>query len=391
MLGTTRLRVGLLINPYAGVGGPLALKGSDGIAVQALAAGIRPLAMGRARTTLRAMAPLWSHIDWFTGGCSLGADLLSELGLQSSVVYRAAGPQLGCELLSSPEDSVALAARLTDSSLDLLLFAGGDGTARDILKGTHSKTPMLGIPAGVKMQSAVFGVSPLAAGLLAVDFLERNRRPTAELEVMDLDETLLRQEVVAPLLFGYMTAPVNSRLLQGKKVRAPDSDAVHASAIAERVAAEVKDGLTYLIGPGSTTFSAKNKLGLHGSLLGVDVVRDRQLVQRDATEAQIHDAIEGQDCSLLLSCIGGQGHVIGRGNAQLSPRILRLLDPAQLTVLATPGKLQSLRGRAFQIDSGDAAVDARFSQPVRVYTGFTDDVWYRIRAAGNMAGQTASI
>jgi predicted polyphosphate/ATP-dependent NAD kinase len=389
MMEVTRLRVGLLINPYAGVGGPMALKGSDGMIAQALAAGIRPLASLRAKNAILAMESLWPRIDWVTGAGALGADVLHELGLSASVVYEA---QKGdSDLSSCAADSVVLASRLTESDLDLMLFAGGDGTARDVLKGMQINIPMLGIPAGVKMQSAVFGVSPLAAGLLAVDFLEHSRRTTSELEVMDLDEALLRQEIVAPQLFGYMTVPVNTRYLQGKKVRSPDSDAVDASAIAQRITAELKDGVTYLIGPGSTTYTVKNRLGLEGSLLGVDIVRNRKMVQRDATEMQIWNAIEKQSCSLLLSCIGGQGHVIGRGNAQLSPRILQHLGPEQLTVLATPGKLQSLRGRPFQIDSGDAEVDAFFSQPVHVCTGFSDDAWYRIRATRNTVEHSISI
>jgi predicted polyphosphate/ATP-dependent NAD kinase len=389
MSEAARLRVGLLINPYAGVGGPLAMKGSDGMIAKALAAGIIPQATRRAENALRAMELLWPRIDWFTGSGALGEDLLHKLGLAAGVIYGNCRAESG--RLSDAVDSVTLASRLTESELDLIIFAGGDGTARDVLKGMQKNTPMIGIPAGVKMQSAVFGVSPVAAGLLALDFLEHSRRITSEMEVMDLDETLLRQEVVAPILFGYMTVPVNSRFLQGKKMRTPDSDASDVSAIAHRVSAELTDGITYLIGPGSTTYSVKNKLRLDGSLLGVDIIRDRKMLQRDATEPQIWDALERQTCRVLLSCIGGQGHVIGRGNSQISPRILQQLDPTQLTVLATPGKLQSLRGRAFQIDSGDAAVDARFSQPVRVYTGFDDDAWYRIQATGQVVEHAASI
>lgn len=376
-----RLRVGLLINPYAGVGGRLALKGSDGMIAQAMAAGASPQAAPRARQALGAMKGLWPRIDWFTGSGGLGADVLNALGQTSSVVYHAAwGDSF---LQSGAADSVMLAQRLEHEDLDLLLFAGGDGTARDVLKGMLGKTPAIGIPAGVKMQSAVFGVSPLAAGLLAEDFLRHTRRTTCELEVMDLDEDLLRREVVAPQLFGYMQVPVNSQYLQGKKVRSPDSDAFNAQAIASRVVGELQPDVTYLMGPGSTTYSVKSMLQVQGSLLGVDVIRDRKVIQRDATEAQIWDAIQASPCRLLLSCIGGQGHVIGRGNPQLSPRVLQRVGPGKLTVLATQGKLQSLRGRPFHIDSGDAAIDQMYSVPVQVCTGLKDDAWYRILAISN--------
>lgn len=377
----TRFRVGLLINPYAGVGGPLALKGSDGMIAIALAAGVIPQAPSRALQCVKAMEMLWPRIDWITGGGALGEDLLHEAGLSAFVVYEA--QKEGSGLTSNAVDSVVLASRLTESELDLLLFVGGDGTARDVLKGMQTQIPMIGIPAGVKMQSAVFGVNPMASGLLAVDFLTHRRRPTALLEVMDLDENLIRHDVVAPQLFGYMPVPVNTRHLQGKKVRSPESDAFQAGAIAHRISADMKDGVTYLIGPGSTTFAVKKRLGLQGSLLGFDIVRNREMLLSDATEAQIWAAVQDQSCRLVLSCIGGQGHVIGRGNSQLSPRILKKLNPNELTVLATEGKLRSLGGRPFQIDSGDAVVDDLYSKPVHVYTGLDDEVWYQIQATSS--------
>lgn len=377
-----RFRVGLLINPYAGLGGPLALKGSDGKIVQALAAGGQPLAGGRALQALQTLAPLWSRIDWVSAAAGLGGALLHRLGLPVNIVHQPHETPDG--LASSEADTTALTEKLARAQLDLLLFAGGDGTARDVLQGLQAapgradQVPVIGIPAGVKMQSAVFGNSPQASALLAQDFLLNSRRVVAEREVMDLDETLLRQDIVSPQLFGYMAVPVSPRHVQGKKMRSPESDAVTSHAIAQRVVAQLQPGVTYLFGPGSTTFAVKKALGLSGSLLGVDLVRDRQLLLRDATERQIWDAVGTPPCHLFLSCIGGQGHVFGRGNTQLSPRILKQIGPEQLTVLATPGKLQSLRGRPFQVDSGDPMVDRQFSRPTRVWSGLHDGVWYRV-------------
>lgn len=370
-----RWRIGLLVNPYAGLGGPLALKGSDGCAVQALQAGALPQAAARATQAILALQPWWPQINWLTGSGPLGEAVLAALGLPAQCCHHA---QPAGGLQSQAEDSRQLAARLAAQSPDLLLFAGGDGTARDVLSGAGVQQAVLGIPAGVKMQSAVFGHTPQASGLLAARFLSGCRRVTAQQEVMDLDEAALRQGRVQAALFGYMATPVDPRYLQAGKSRAPEGDRVQTEAIAARVQEQLSPGVAHLFGPGSTTYAVKRLLG-GGSLLGVDVWQDGHWRVQDATEAQLWQHVQQGPCQAWVSCIGGQGHVFGRGNQQFSPRILQRLGPVAVTVLATPGKLQSLGGRPLLIDSGDPLLDAAFAGMARVWTGYRDEVRYRLR------------
>ncbi|MCV2369626.1 ATP-NAD kinase family protein [Roseateles oligotrophus] len=368
-------RVGLIINPLAGAGGKLGLHGSDGLHSAAASAW-----SGERAALALAGFGAGLAVDWVSGPGVMGADLLRALGAEPQVLSLASAGS------SSAADTRELVARMQQVGLDLLLFAGGDGTARDVLDAlaTDAALPVLGIPAGVKMQSACFGVSPAAAGRLAMGFLATQRRCTEPREVMDLDEGALRQGRVLPRLYGYLATPTDPRLLQGRKTRSAPADAEAAAALAASLLPQLQQGL-HLIGPGSTTWALKSALGLAGSLIGVDVVIDGRLWLRDANEAQLLELLAAMPgrARLWLTAIGGQGHVIGRGNAPLSARVLRQLGPAALTVLMTPTKLQAMAGQGggvLRVDSGCAEVDALFSGPVRVLTGPRDRAILRLVA-----------
>lgn len=371
-----RPRVGLIINPLAGAGGKLGLHGSDGLVGMA-----STWSNERAALALSSFG-VGSAIEWLSGPGSMGADLLRAVGTEPQVLT------LGHAGSSSAADTQALAGQMQQAGLDLLLFAGGDGTARDVMAGflaqADAAVPVLGIPAGVKMQSACFAVSPAAGGRLAAAFLATSRRCTEAREVMDLDEAALRRGQVLPSLHGYLATPTDPRLLQGRKTRSAPADGEAAAALAASLLPELRTGV-HLIGPGSTTWAMKAALGVRGSLIGVDVVVNGRLGLRDANEAQLLALLAGMAgrARLWLTAIGGQGHVIGRGNAPLSARVLRRLGSAALTVVMTPAKLQALAGQyggVLRVDSACAEVDALFSGPVRVLTGPRDRAMLRLVA-----------
>ena len=367
------LRVGLVVNPFAGLGGPAALRGSDGVADEAIRRGSVPQAAHRAIEALRALRPLSDSLMLLTGSGALGAEACAAAELPHRVVYASGSP-------TTSADTAALTTALAGMKPDLLLFAGGDGTARDVAARLAEPLPVLGIPAGVKMYSGVFATTPEAAGNLALQFLRSPARRTRQVEVMDVDEARLRQDEIAPELFGYMASPEDARLLQGKKLRSSPGESVDTEAIAEFVVETMDAYELYLVGPGSTTWSLKQKLSGHGSMLGVDVFRGRKLVARDATASDLERMTVHQNARALVTCIGGQGHVFGRGNQQFSARVLTALGLDRVTVLATSRKLATLRGRPFIADVGDAQAAARITGFVKVVTGYRSESYYRCEA-----------
>jgi predicted polyphosphate/ATP-dependent NAD kinase len=367
------LRVGLIVNPFAGLGGPAALRGSDGVADEAIRRGSVPQAVHRAVEALRTLRPLSDSLVLLTGSGALGAEAAAAAQLPYSVVYEGGSP-------TTAADTAALATTLAGMKPDLLLFAGGDGTARDIVARLAEPLPALGIPAGVKMYSGVFATTPQAAGNLALQFLRSAARRTRQVEVMDVDEARLRQDEIAPEFFGCMDSPEDARLLQGKKLRSSPGESVHAEAIAEFIVETMDSDGLYLVGPGSTTWSLKQKLSRQGSMLGVDVYHGRKLIARDATAAELECITAHQKARALVTCIGGQGHVFGRGNQQFSARVLTALGLERVTVLATSHKIATLKGRPFIADVGDARAAACMTGFVRVVTGYRSESYYRCEA-----------
>jgi len=264
--------------------------------------------------------------------------------------------------------------------LDLLLFAGGDGTARDIAGCVGDSLPVLGIPAGVKMYSGVFATTPQAAGLLAYQFLRSTARSTRQSEVVDVDESQVGRAGIEPSLFGYLASPQDARLLQGRKLRSPPSEAVQVQAIVEGVVEDMEADCLYLVGPGSTTWALKQRMGAGGSVLGVDAYRAGELVAQDATASDLERLTTGRPARALVTCIGGQGHIFGRGNQQFSARVLLAVGREHVTVLATPHKIAGLQGRPFIADVADARAAARMTGYVKVVSGYRSEAYYRCEA-----------
>ncbi|WP_433243117.1 ATP-NAD kinase family protein [Streptosporangium sp. CA-135522] len=393
------LTVGLIVNPVAGIGGPAGLKGSDGIDVQreALARGASPRAGERATQAVRALLARRPEVRILTVAGPMGEDSARAAGAHPELlrlVPAGASPDLPRTgaALASPEpvppapagpssaaDTTAAVAAMR--GVDLLLFAGGDGTARDVLDGSPS-CPVLGIPAGVKVYSGCFAVSPATAGVMAAEFGGDTAGATVDAEVVDLDEEAYRRGRVSPRLYGTLRVPAARARLSGRKTGSSSAAPGSAEGIAREVVARMRPGVRYVLGPGATTMAVGRRLGLATTLLGVDVVQDGELVAADVADSELLDFVRGRETHAVVSVIGGQGFVLGRGNQQISPAVLKMImTSGGLIVLATQQKLAGLGGRALLADTGDPETDALVSGHVSVITGYRESAMYRICSA----------
>lgn len=358
------VRLGLVVNPVAGLGGPAGLKGSDGTATQELARarGAEPHAGGRAVRALRVLAATLPDVVVLTASGPMGADAVAAVGLRTDVVWTPAASA------TRGADTTAATAAVVAAGAGLVLFVGGDGTARDVVAGNAADALVLGVPAGVKMYSSCFAVSPEAAGATAVRWLTEGV-PTREAEVLDIDEEALRTGRTEPRLHALVRVPAWASRTQARKAPTPESEAAAVQAAAAGLRAGLEPGVRYLLGPGGTLAELGRQLGLDVSPLGVDVVLDGELLARDASEAELLTHVTAGPARAVVTVIGGQGFVLGRGNQQLSPRVLRALASDPLLVVATQQKLLDLAGRPLLVDTGDPELDAGFAGHVRVVTG----------------------
>jgi predicted polyphosphate/ATP-dependent NAD kinase len=381
---TCRLHIGLLVNPLAGLGGSLALKGSDGDRVRELAESLGEAGLDRAiDRAVRALEPLREAIRSGEVRVSCWSGLMGSKVLQAL--------ELPCEVhgktlqgLSTADDTRSAAGDLVNQGIDLLVFAGGDGTARDVYDAVGDEFPVLGIPAGVKMHSGVFAVSPEAAGELLLQLAQGGLVGLTNREVRDIDEEAFRHDRVRSRFYGEMQVPGEGRFLQHTKVGGRESQALVAAEIASWIADSMEPGRLYLVGPGSTTAAIMQELGLPNTLLGVDAVLDRELVATDADEHTLLELLSNhRGCaSILVTIIGGQGHVFGRGNQQFSPAVIRAVGPANLLIVAAKSKITGLEGRPLLVDTNDAELDRELTGYYPVITGYDDRILYRLEAVG---------
>jgi predicted polyphosphate/ATP-dependent NAD kinase len=362
-------RLGLLVNPIAGMGGRVALKGTDGERALRVARerGAVPVAPQRAERALRRLAAGGPPLRVLAAPGTMGADLAATAGLEVETTAAAAEPGRD----TRPADTRNAVAEMRERGVDLLLFAGGDGTARDIVDTIGADLPLVGVPTGVKMHSGVFAATPDAAGAAASAYLRRPG-PDAlrEAEIADVDEDAARHDRVAARLYGSALVPRQPSLMLGAKTPTATSADAALDALCAQLAATLPRGRLTLLGPGATTGRVLSHLGLRGTLLGVDAVRDGDVVGVDLDEEGILALLDDAHDALLLSgVVGGQGSLFGRGNQQLSARVLRRLGRGRIQVVAAADKLLHLSPPRLRVDTGDDALDAELCGYVQVHVG----------------------
>jgi len=367
--------VGIIINPIAGLGGRVGLKGSDGVDTvdRALALGGIPESPFRAGQALEQLLDIKDKIDVFTYGGAMGEEKLAELGFTALVVGQ---PKL---VRTTADDTIDAVTCFKEQGVDLIFFAGGDGTARNICEIVGLEVPVIGIPTGVKIHSAVYAINPRNAGLAAREYLEGKIKGLRECEVMDIDEELFREGRVSAKLFGYMNVPDAQSRIQNMK-SGGGSDKGDLAGMAGYVAAQMQPDTIYIIGPGSTTRSIMEDLGLPNTLLGVDVVKDGKLIASDVTENQLWELIkdESLEVRIIVTIIGGQGYIFGRGNQQISPRIIRRVGKKNILVAATAKKLVALKHQPLLVDTGDVDLDEELSGFIEVAIAFGQTSIYTV-------------
>lgn len=371
-----QFKLGLVINPIAGIGGSVALKGSDGVGIaqQAIALGATAKSNARTALALEILLPYKENIIIYTASGDMGEHTAKALGFHTQVVYR-----LENRLTTELDTEQAVSALIT-KDIDLLLFAGGDGTARNVCHIVEDKFPVLGIPAGCKIHSGVYAITPKAAGRVVELMITNQLVSLTDADVMDIDESLFRQGIVKAKRFGEMQVPSELRYIQAVKSGGVESDELVLQDIAADVIAKMDDEL-FIIGSGSTTAFVMEELALENTLLGVDAISEQALIASDLTEPELWQLIQPYaqgKVKLLMTLIGGQGHIFGRGNQQLSPRVIRAIGKENIIIIATKAKLNALQARPLIADTGDSELDRVLSGYLAVTTGYNDQVLYPV-------------
>lgn len=368
------MKIGFLVNPIAGMGGRVGLKGTDGVVEEALERGAEPIAQERASEAIQRYVELIKNqsaidlkriqkVEWFTCSDKMGEDILTSTGLDKltdhtlTVVF-----ELQNRDTTSAEDTKQACNKFTSEEIDLLVFCGGDGTARDIYSVLKETVPILGIPSGVKMHSGVFATHPRYAGELLVDYI-KGQMDTADGEILDLDEDKYRKGEWNIRLFGVAKTPHEPTIIQrGKHMVESASEDEIKEEIAGYIQEEMESNtdILYIIGSGSTVETISKLLGVDGTLLGIDAVFQNKLVGKDMNEQELLTKLtEYPKAKLIISPIGAQGFILGRGNLQLSPAVIRKIGIENIDIVSTPAKLAGLE--ALKVDTNDTELDNEFA------------------------------
>lgn len=362
------------MNPIAGMGGKVGLKGTDGqeILEKAISLGSKPITPKRTKDALGRLVAIKSEFELVTYPDEMGETIAIECGFKPKVLGIITPGK------TTAEDTQNAAKEMLQEKVDLILFVGGDGTARDIYNVVKDKVVVLGIPSGVKMQSAVFAKSPIGAGDLTRQFLQDIVTIVQEAEVMDIDEEAFREGFVSAQLYGYLRIPYARAYVQCCKTGSTMNEQFAQVTIAQDIIENMSNDYYYLIGPGTTTKAIKERLKIEYTLLGVDLIYKKKLVEKDLNERKILEYIKEKQSKIIITPIGGQGYIFGRGNQQLSSEVIRLVGKENIIIIATNQKINSLEGRPLLVDTGDEEVNKLLTGYSRVTTGYREQVVYKV-------------
>jgi predicted polyphosphate/ATP-dependent NAD kinase len=369
----------LIVNPIAGMGGRVGLKGTDGVLELAIKKGARPVAPDRAVEFLGELREQKGNtqIEIVTCPGVMGEEEAKAAFTSAKLLPTKVGKE------TTSQDTVEAILDALKEKVDLLVFVGGDGTAKNVLeamKGSTDVPPVLGVPSGVKMYSGIFAINPADAAAAVVAFAGGNAQ-LSNFEVMDADENAIRNDVFSVKLYGYLKGLYVPSRIQGSKEVSPDTGDERSSqeAIARFVIDEMPPGGTFLLGPGTTVERIADLLGVRKTLLGVDIYEEGKVIL-DVNESQILQEIEDwSNTWLIVSPIGHQGMLLGRGNQQVSPEIIKRIGKKHIIVVATRHKLESVEERVLRVDTGNPETDDMLRGPIRVVTNYKEGIMMQIQ------------
>ena len=356
-------RIGVLVNPDAGLGGKLGLKGSDGQAEIARSMGAEDRSGPRMEKMLTYFSSIdrTQNIEWVTSDGRMGGDWFpNKFNDEIEFIHSSKGK-------TSASDTSDVVKLLLESEIEILIYGGGDGTTRDIVsnlqKNNNPELPIIGVPSGVKMHSGCFATSPKAAAEVLSSWI-RGDLLVSNTEVLDLDEEKYRQGKWIVRLYAEAMTPNSPKWMQGsKELIQTDSEEEIIQGISEHIFESlVQEDRMIIWGSGGTLRTIGKILSFNLTTLGIDISVGNSQTATDVNEQEISQHIQSHSgpISLLLSPMGGQGFLIGRGNLQLSPKVITMIGIENIIGIVTPSKLLSVR--KLRIDSGDDELDSEFSE-----------------------------
>ena len=359
-------KLGLVINPIAGMGGKTGLKGSDGSNTlkKALSLGAKKESAIRAEQALLPLKFMINKFSLITCSAEMGEKSCKKIGLKTDYIIDID------KKITTGIDTIKAVKIMARKQVSLILFSGGDGTACDIFYALQDKIPILGIPAGVKMHSSVFGTSPNAVGSLVSRIISNHSDtfPTSTAEIMDLDEDMRRYDQIRTRLIGYATIPSDKFLVQNPKSYVQLNDEESINGISEYLENKLDKEATYIVGPGRTTQNFLNRIGVSGTLLGVDVLKGRKLIGRDVNSRELEILTRDGFLYIISGIIGGQGFLFGRGNQQITAEIIQRVKKENILIIASTKKIYELPRQCILIDTGNQKLDNELAGYVKVQT-----------------------
>ena len=360
-------KIGLVVNPIAGMGGSVGLKGTDGaLYKKALKLGAIPVAPDRINQFLLNLKNK-EEIFLIVAPGKMGEDFIKNKGFK----YEAIGE---ISSKTTAEDTIRISRQIVAESIELLVFCGGDGTARDIYDAIGMEKPVVAIPSGVKMFSSVFVINP-RAGAEIIDKYSKQTIETLDREILDINEVSYQRGILDSRLYGYLKVLKVQNLIQAGK----DSSNVGRTAevnkfeIAQHMIENMQNDILYLLGPGTTIKTITDHLKIPKTLLGIDAIYNKELIGRDLNEKGILELLnEYKKVEVILTPIGGQGFILGRGNKQITPKILQIIGKKNLKIIATEEKMKGLK--CLRVDTGDIEVDKIFEGPTKVIVGYKQEL-----------------